>query len=146
MASENTSILLVEDTVALARTYEAYLKKGAYDVVHVETGAGGMAAVSENPPEIVLLDLVLPDMDGLEILKRISEEEIPSAVIVITANASLNTAIDAMRLGAMDFLVKPFSAERLLVTIENVIERQRLSKIVNTYRNDIDRREYAGFI
>ena len=146
LVSENTSILLVEDTVALARTYEAYLKNGAYDVVHVETGAEGMAGVSQNPPEIVLLDLVLPDMDGLEILKRISEEEIPSAVIVITANASLNTAVDAMRLGAMDFLVKPFSAERLLVTIENVIERQRLNKIVNTYRNDIDRREYAGFI
>ena len=146
LVTKNTSILLVEDTVALARTYEAYLKKGAYDVVHVETGAEGMAGVSENPPEIVLLDLVLPDMDGLEILKYISEKEIPSAVIVITANASLNTAIDAMRLGAMDFLVKPFSADRLIVTIENVIERQHLSKIVNTYRNDIDRREYAGFI
>ncbi len=146
MDSKNTNILLVEDTVALARTYEAYLKDCPYDVFHVETGEDGMAAISDNPPEIILLDLVLPDMDGLEILRRISEEEISSAVIVITANASLNTAIEAMRLGAMDFLVKPFNAERLKVTIKNVIERQHLNKIVEIYRNDIDRREYGGFI
>lgn len=146
MDSKNTNILLVEDTVALARTYEVYLKDCPYDVFHVETGKDGMAAISKNPPEIILLDLVLPDMDGLEILRRISEEEIPSAVIVITANASLNTAIEAMRLGAMDFLVKPFNAERLKVTIKNVIERQHLNKIVEIYRNDIDRREYGGFI
>ncbi len=146
MATKNTSILLVEDTVALARTYEAYLKDSPYDILSVETGKEGMAAIDENPPEIILLDLVLPDMDGLEILKRVSEEEIPAAVIVVTANASLNTAIDAMRLGAMDFLVKPFSAERLKVTIKNVIERQHLNKIVEIYRNDLDRREYGGFI
>ncbi|MCK4940349.1 MAG: sigma-54-dependent Fis family transcriptional regulator [Rhodospirillaceae bacterium] len=146
LESKNTSILLVEDTVALARTYEAYLKDSPYDILSVETGKEGMAAIDENPPEIILLDLVLPDMDGLEILKRISKEEIPSAVIVVTANASLNTAIEAMRLGAMDFLVKPFNAERLKVTIKNVIERQHLNKIVETYRNDLDRREYGGFI
>lgn len=146
MVKHKTSILLIEDTVALARTYEAYLKNGPYNVNHVETGTAGMAAIAENNPDIILLDLVLPDMNGLEILKHISEQEIASAVIVITANASLNTAIDAMRLGAMDFLVKPFSAERLKVTIENVTERQHLSRIVETYRNDLDRREYEGFI
>ena len=136
----------MEDTVALARAYEAYLKDSPYDIVSVETGKEGMAAINENPPEIILLDLVLPDIDGIEILKRISEEEIPCAVIVITANASLNVAIEAMRLGAMDFLVKPFNADRLRVTIKNVIERQHLNKIVETYRNDLDRREYGGFI
>lgn len=142
----NARILLVEDTVPLARTYEAYLDDEPYDVTHVETGAAAMAALNDDVPAVVLLDLMLPDMDGLSILEHISTNTMPIAVIVITANASLNTAIDAMRLGASDFLVKPFTADRLKVTLSNTLERQNLSKIVETYRNEIDRHEYQGFI
>ena len=143
---ENTRILLVEDTVPLAHTYMAYLENDPYDVHHVETGGDAMAVLAENPPDAVLLDLMLPDMDGLDILEHISTHDIPSAVIVVTANASLNTAIDAMRLGALDFLVKPFNADRLRVTLTNALERQQLSQIVETYRTQIDRQEYQGFI
>ncbi|HEY9079570.1 sigma-54 dependent transcriptional regulator [Magnetovibrio sp.] len=143
---DKSRVLLVEDTVPLARTYEAYLEGEPYDVTHVETGKEALAILAETPPDVVLLDLMLPDMDGLSILEHISTEQIPSAVVVITANASLNTAIDAMRLGALDFMVKPFNAARLKVTLKNVLERQQLSQIVATYRNDIDRREYQGFI
>lgn len=139
-------ILMVEDTVPLARTYEAYLASEPYAVTHVETGREALAALESGAPDVVLLDLMLPDMDGLEILEHISTQDNPTAVIVITANASLNTAIDAMRLGALDFLVKPFTAERLKVTLTNVLERLKLSRIVETYRNDIDRHGYQGFI
>lgn len=139
-------ILLVEDTVPLARTYEAYLEGEPYDLTHVETGKEAMAYLAESPPDVVLLDLLLPDMGGLEILEHISVSHIPTAVVVITANASLNTAIDAMRLGALDYMVKPFNADRLRVTLKNVLERQQLSQIVETYRNDIDRQQYQGFI
>lgn len=139
-------ILLVEDTVPLARTYEAYLENEPYDMSHVETGGEAMAVLADNPPDVVLLDLMLPDMDGLTILEHISTTQVPSAVIVITANASLKVAIEAMRLGALDFLVKPFSADRLKVTLQNVLERQQLSQIVEVYRKEIDRQEYQGFI
>lgn len=139
-------VLLVEDTVPLARTYEAYLEGEPYEVTHVETGKEAMDILADNPPDALLLDLMLPDMDGLDILEHISTQKIPSAVVVITANASLNTAIDAMRLGALDFLVKPFNADRIKVTLNNVLERQQLTQIVETYRNDIDRQEYQGFI
>ena len=143
---DKSRVLLVEDTVPLARTYEAYLADEPYDVTHVETGKEALAFLADNPPDVVLLDLMLPDMDGLSILEHISTEQIPSAVVVVTANASLNTAIDAMRLGALDFMVKPFTADRLKVTLKNVLERQQLTQIVETYRNDIDRQEYQGFI
>lgn len=139
-------VLLVEDTVPLARTYEAYLEGEPYALTHVETGKEAMALLADDPPDAVLLDLMLPDMDGLTILEHISTEQIPTAVVVITANASLNTAIDAMRLGALDFLVKPFNADRIKVTLKNVLERQQLTQIVETYRNEIDRQEYQGFI
>jgi len=141
-----TRVLLVEDTVPLARTYETYLLNEPYEVTHVETGGEAMAALAGDMPGVVLLDLMLPDMDGLSILKHISTQSLPIAVIVITANASLNTAIEAMRLGALDFLVKPFTADRLKVTLSNALERQQLTKIVETYRNEIDRHAYQGFI
>ena len=139
-------VLLVEDTVPLARMYEVYMSDGPYDVTHVETGQEALDFLKDDPPDVVLLDLMLPDMDGLTILEHISTEKLPCAVIVITANASLNTAVDAMRLGAADFLVKPFQADRLRVTLKNVLERQQLTQIVETYRKDIDRQEYEGFI
>ncbi|MBF0248211.1 MAG: sigma-54-dependent Fis family transcriptional regulator [Alphaproteobacteria bacterium] len=144
--TDKTRILLVEDTVALARQYELYLDGEPYDVQHVETGREALDALAGGAPDVVLLDLGLPDMNGLEILEHVSTHQIPSAVVVITANASLNTAVDAMRLGALDFLAKPFNAERLRVTVRNVIERYKLSQIVETYRKEIDRHEYQGFI
>lgn len=145
-AADVKQVLLVEDTVSLARTYMEYLKHGAYTVTHVETGKDAYAALAREAPAAVLLDLVLPDADGLDILKHMSAKGIPSAVVVITAHGSINTAVEAMRLGAFDFLVKPFTPERLRVTLDNALERQRLTAIVETYRSNFDRHEYCGFI
>lgn len=142
----NSRILLVEDTVSLARTYMAYLRDHPYDVTHVETGKEAFAALDKETPDAVLLDLMLPDISGLEILKAISERKLPTAVVVITAHGSVNTAVEAMRLGAFDFVVKPFNEERLTVTLKNALERQRLTKIVETYKSNFDRHQYCGFI
>jgi DNA-binding NtrC family response regulator len=139
-------VLLVEDTVSLARTYMEYLKGGTYEVSHVETGKEAYAALEREAPAAVLLDLVLPDADGLDILKNISERGLNTAVVVITAHGSINTAVEAMRLGAFDFLVKPFTPERLKVTLDNALEHRRLTDIVETYRSNFDRHEYFGFI
>ena len=88
----------------------------------------------------------LPDMDGLDILKRVVSDELPAAVVVITAHGSVNNAVEAMRAGAFDFLVKPFNADRLTVTLRNALERQRLAHIVEVYKEDFAREEYFGFI
>lgn len=144
--SRKPSILLVEDTHILARTYLQYLSKEPYDVVHVDTGGKGREAIERQPPDVVLLDLQLPDMNGLEILREISEKQIPSAVIVITAHGSVATAVEAMRYGAVDFIIKPFTADRLVVTLRNTVERQQLAEIVETYRERIDRDRFCGFI
>jgi len=143
---DNRRVLLVEDTISLAETYKEYLRAEPYDIVMAETGKEAYASLRERTPDVVLLDLVLPDINGLEILGHISDNEIPAPVIVITAHGSVNTAVEAMRLGAFDFLVKPFTPERLIVTLRNALERQRLISIVDTYKNDLDRREYCGFI
>lgn len=144
--SEKKKVLLVEDTVSLARTYMEYLKNGDYVVTHVETGKDAYATMAAETYDAVLLDLVLPDADGLDILRDISEGPTVMQVIVVTAHGSINTAVEAMRLGAFDFLVKPFTPERLRVTLDNALEHQRLTEIVETYRTNFDRQEFCGFI
>ncbi|MDH3662921.1 MAG: sigma-54 dependent transcriptional regulator [Alphaproteobacteria bacterium] len=139
------TILLVEDQSALARTYQGFLRNEPYRIEHVENGAAALQAL-ENNPSALLLDLKLPDMNGLEILKAIRENGLTMPVIVVTAHGSMQTAIDAMRAGAADFLVKPFTAERLKVTLRNALEKQELTAVVRKYQEEIDRKTFRGFI
>ncbi|MFI4989269.1 MAG: sigma-54-dependent transcriptional regulator, partial [Alphaproteobacteria bacterium] len=139
-------VLLVEDTTSLARVYTEYLRKEPYELAHVETGAAALEQIAHRLPDAILLDLQLPDMNGLEILKRVRAEELPTSVVVITAHGSIATAVEAMRAGAYDFLVKPFSADRLLVTLRNALERQRLARMVATLKDDFGRDQYFGFV
>jgi two-component system repressor protein LuxO len=105
-----------------------------------------MVKLSMAPPQLLLLDLKLPDMDGMEILKHVSTNDLPCEVIVVTAHGSVDIAVDAMHNGAFDFLVKPFDSKRLLVTVENAIAHQELQRQVQAYRDNFDRTHYEGFI
>ena len=141
------SVLLVEDESSLALIYQEYLRDEPYDITAVETGGDAMAAIASKPElDIVILDLHLPDFNGLEILKHIQANNIPLTVVVITAHGSINTAVDAMRLGATDFLLKPFNPDRFIYTLRNAHDRHKLTKIVEDFENAFDRREYEGFI
>ncbi len=146
MSVKTARILLVEDTLPLARAYQEYLQSEPYRLVHVATGTEALAEVAASPPDAVILDLHLPDMNGLDVLRKIRAMGLTCAVVVVTANGSVNVAVEAMREGAVDFLVKPFNAERLVYTVRNALERERLSRIVETYRNELDRQQYFGFI
>jgi len=141
-----SNILLIEDTYSMASIYEEYLRQGPYDVRHCSTGRAALLEIAHNPPDAVLLDLRLPDMDGLDVLRHMKERRLQSAVVVITADGSINTAVEAMREGAHDFLVKPFNADRLLITLKNVLERRRLNTAVETLSVDMRRSEFYGFI
>ncbi|MFN0042261.1 MAG: sigma-54-dependent transcriptional regulator [Alphaproteobacteria bacterium] len=137
-------VLLVEDTPSVARVYLEYLRPEPVTVTHVETGNEALRFINKRPPEAILLDLVLPDMDGMEILRDVVGRGLPTAVVVITAHGSISNAVSAMRGGAFDFLVKPFNAERLIVTLRNALERRRLTQLVETYK-EVGRDEYFGF-
>lgn len=139
-------ILLIEDDPPLARVYQEYLRDEPYEVVHLDTGKKAMRALDEGEPIAIILDVQLPDINGLEVLKHVIERGFKSAVIVITAHGSINMAVDAMREGAADFVMKPFNAERLIFTLRNALERRQLKGIVESLREDLDRREFCGFI
>jgi DNA-binding NtrC family response regulator len=130
--SELSNVLLIEDTLSMARVYLEYLKRGPFRARHCMTGQTALADLAQNPTDAVLLDLRLPDMDGLDVLKHIRAREFRVAVVVVTADGSLNRAVEAMREGALDFLVKPFNADRLLITLGNVLERRRLNSMVES--------------
>jgi two-component system, repressor protein LuxO len=146
MAISIRRVLLVEDSVPMARVYVEYLRREPYDVHHVETGREALAAIAACPPQVLVLDVRLPDMDGLDILRHVRKKDLPCSVVVITAHGSVNMAVEAMRQGAFDFILKPFDADRLIFTLRNAIERQHLTQVVETIKRDFDRREYCGFI
>jgi DNA-binding NtrC family response regulator len=142
MSETDANVLLVEDSLSLATAYREYLARLPYRVTHVMTGKEALEAIDRQTPNVVLLDLELPDMNGRQILEHIREQAIPSAVIVITAHGSVDIAVEVMRAGALDFIEKPFSADRLGVTVENALRRQNLEEFVDMHRRD----HFHGFV
>lgn len=138
-------VLLIEDSLSLAEIYKEYLRSEPYQVLHVETGGEALALIERDPPHVLLLDLNLPDMNGMSILDHVCAEGLSTSVVIITAHGSVDVAVEAMRRGAFDFLVKPFNAGRLNVTLRNALERQRLTRIVDALQEGA-REGYYGFI
>jgi len=124
----NCRILLVEDTPALARTYKGFLRGEAFAVDHVETGGAAKEALKTGEHDLVLLDLRLPDIPGEEIMTWMRETGMDLPVIVITAQGSVGVAVDAMRAGAVDFLMKPFTEDRLVHSIRAHLDQSRFLK------------------
>ena len=142
MNKVQANVLLVEDSLSLATACMEYLAKQPCNINHVMTGQEALEAIDAQAPNVVLLDLELPDINGREILEHIREQAIPTAVIIITSHGSVDIAVDVMRAGAIDFLEKPFTADRLNVTLENALRRQDLEEFVDLHR----REHYHGFV
>ena len=121
-------LLLVEDTPSILRLYHEVLKTLDVELIDAETGARALDVLGETIPDLVLLDVELPDINGIEILRRIRARNLPCAVIVVTAHGSVKTAVEAMREGAYDFIMKPFPPDRLIVTVRNALERRQLQR------------------
>lgn len=139
-------ILLVEDTPSLAALYCEWLKQAGLACDVAETGAKARNALEFGRYHLVLLDLQLPDMNGMDILKWLRDGALPVPVVVITANGSISTAIEAMRHGAHDFLVKPFNERRLVTTVRNAVTVGDLKEQVDRLRDEFGRNRFYGFI
>lgn len=116
-----TPLLLIEDTPSLQMVYESVLRGAGHEVVSTGTAEEGLAAFHELDPEVVLLDLMLPDRPGQVLLQEMLEERPDTRIIVITANGSINRAVEAMRAGAYEFLLKPFNEQRFLHAVETAL-------------------------
>ena len=139
-------ILIIEDTVSLALLYKSQLEKQTHRADMCETGRAALKATESKAYDLILLDLGLPDMDGFDILRTLRDRDYGAMVIVTTADGALSRVIEAMQLGAADYLVKPFSEARLLTTVNNTLERQSLAKTVSNIERALPKRGFHGFI
>lgn len=114
-------VLLVEDTPTLQMIYRSILERAGYQAICADTAEEGLSAFSALHPPVVLLDLMLPDRDGLDLMRDCLRLDGRARFIVITANGSLSKAVTAMRAGAFEFLVKPFDEARLLNAVANAL-------------------------
>ncbi|KII79399.1 sigma-54-dependent transcriptional regulator [Vibrio renipiscarius] len=141
-----SKVLLIEDSTSLAVLYQQYVKDEPFDLFHVETGREAIAFIERNVPQLVILDLKLPDMDGEEILDWIVENQVPTSVIVATAHGSVNMAVNLLQKGAKDFLEKPIKADRLKTSINLHLQRAKLEDLVENIESRFDRTRFHGFI
>ncbi|WP_262693622.1 sigma-54-dependent transcriptional regulator [Kordiimonas aquimaris] len=146
MAVKEQKILLVEDVLSMAMLYEKHLQVAGIVSVTAESLADARQAQAKDKFDLILLDLNLPDGDGLAYLEEIQGTDMETPAIVITADASLNNAVRAMKLGALDYLVKPFSESRLVTTVNNTLERVQLRQQVDTLRHKQQDGAFYDFI
>ena len=124
-------LLMIEDDTRLAGMVGEYLRQSGYGFTHAADGAAGLAALEAAPPDLVILDLMLPDMDGLEVCRRIksrgasSGEIARTAVLMLTAKGDPMDRIIGLELGADDYLPKPFEPRELLARIRAVLRRHQ---------------------
>jgi DNA-binding NtrC family response regulator len=124
--SSRPPLLLIEDTLSLQMVYRSVLTSAGYRVSVAGSAVEGLAQFQSLRPAVVLLDLILPDRDGLELMQELLAIQPDTSVVAITANGSVNRAVEAMRAGAHDFLVKPFDENRFLSAVQNALaERSR---------------------
>jgi FixJ family two-component response regulator len=136
MQSDQTTIYLVDDNATVRSVLTVALSKAGYRVVCFADGIGLLAASHSAPPACVLLDVYLRDSFGLDILERLNAATYPAPVLLMSGRGNIATAVDAMALGAYDFLEKPFSSKELLARIQRA--RQRFVRKFPTFASVAD--------
>jgi DNA-binding NtrC family response regulator len=136
------SILIIEDDALVRKTLTSQLGKRGFEVGVAETGEGGVRLFQESCPDLVLLDVRLPDIDGLEVLRRIKERNRRAIIVVMTAFDDMKTTVEAIKLGAYEYLVKPLDAAELDLTIDKAFQVRALEEKVS-YLVEEKQKEYT---
>ncbi len=157
--NESFRILIVDDNREIRTILEEYLKEEGYAAEGAGNGREALQKHGVKPFDLIITDLNMPGMTGLELIKEIGKEESITEFIIITGYASLDTAIEAVKAGAFDYIVKPFRIEELKVVIKNAKDKITLKKAnrqlfeklksfyfeISRYRKWLDDEEMAQF-
>ncbi|HSA79055.1 MAG TPA: sigma-54 dependent transcriptional regulator [Nitrospirota bacterium] len=142
-----SKILVVDDEQSMRDFLSIMLKKEGYDVVTAENGGGALKAIQAEIFDLVITDVKMPDIDGIEVLKTVKEVSPETVVIMITAFATAETAVEAMKLGAYDYITKPFKVDEIKLVIQKALEKRHLRKENILLRREIESRAgFANFI
>lgn len=126
VAVDRARVLVIDDEPEMCQTCRKILARHGHEVWVAESGAAGLQALRERPIDLAVIDLRLPDMDGLEVLRQAKRINPDIIAIIITAHGTVDTAIEAVREGAFDYLLKPFSMAELEVTTQRSLDHRRL--------------------
>ena len=135
--AKKPEILLVDDEEALCTAAEKILTKEGYHVTSMNTAVDGLAKFESDGADLLITDLMLPDADGISVLKRAKELRPTVEVIVITGHATVEKAVEAMRLGAYDFIEKPLDRAELVKAVGKAVEKQKLSEENRRLREEL---------
>lgn len=140
------TILIVDDEKEILNMLSGILQDEGYNTITAQTGEKALELIQEDGVDLVLLDVKLPDIDGVEVLRKIKDMESDISVIMISGNATIGIAVESTKLGAYDFIEKPFSPiekiDRMFLTIKQALERQQLEQENRTFRSR-EQRKYA---
>src|SRR2546423_5581235 len=128
MPNSTANILIIDDQPSVRFGLRSLLEAEGYRVMEAEDGAQALALLTEHAPQLILLDLRLPDTDGLELLPRIKAIDDDVPVIILTAHGTIETAIRALKSGAENFLTKPPDADSFLILIARTLEQSRVRR------------------
>ncbi len=134
------SILIVDDEKPIRRILSLLLRERRHRVTDAGSGEEALAILQEAKPDLVLLDLKLPGIDGLETLRRLRALDPRLDVVMMTAHGTISSAVEAMRRGAFDYLTKPFDNDELLILVDRALEMRRLSAELESLREEIESR------
>jgi two-component system nitrogen regulation response regulator NtrX len=121
-----TKVLVIDDEKAIRRSIKEILEFEKYEVDEAEDGVQGLGMAQKNNYDVILSDIKMPKMDGLELQNKLNELSIPSSLIIMSGHGTIDTAVDAVKKGAFDFLAKPIDLNRLLVTVRNALDKTSL--------------------
>ncbi len=138
MAGEK--ILIVDDEKLIRWSVRRQLEEWGYSAIEAESGTGGLAQVRADSPDLILLDVRLPDLSGVEVLREIKENNLATPVIMITGDPQLDDIKTAIKLGAIDFVKKPLDFDELQITLSNALDHSRLRSERDILRDEVRKR------
>ena len=136
--NKNDTILVVDDENGVRQSFNMVLKDD-YHVLLAGTGQEAMDIFNKNSVDLILLDILLPDINGLELLEKLVETDPNTEIIMVTAVNEIQTAVQAIKLGAYEYIIKPFVVDDVLTVIRRALEKQSLVKEVTYLRNELER-------
>ena len=128
-------ILVIEDDITMRKGIQTVLGKSGYDVVAAKNGYEGVRLFSEEHPDLVISDLKLPGKNGMELLKEFLEKRPETIMIIISAYGTIDLAVNALKLGAKDFITKPFTVDELRTKVKHVLDENPIIKPINSYES-----------
>lgn len=132
-------ILVIDDETAIRKALKEILEYESFEVAEAEDGAAALKLVEKENFDLIFCDIKMPRMDGLELLSRLKEKGVESPVVMITGHGSVETAVDALKKGAYDFIQKPLDLNRILVTVRNASNQSSLEKEAKTLRKKVNK-------